>query len=278
MPRFERRALVEKFRAMKAARIPIVGGGAGTGLSAKCEEAGGIDLIVIYNSGRYRMAGRGSMSGLLAYGNANEVVVEMAREVLPVVDRTPVLAGVNGTDPFCLFGPWLDGLAAMGFSGVQNFPTVGLIDGVFRANLEETGMSYGLEIDMIRMAHEKDMLTTPYVFGEEDAAAMAQAGADIVVCHLGLTTGGSIGAETALKLEDCPALVDAWAEAALKIDPDILVLVHGGPVAMPDDARYILNETRNCHGFYGASSMERLPTEEALTERTRAFKAIGTGQ
>ena len=278
MPRFERRALVEKFQAMKAARIPLIGGGAGIGLSAKCEEAGGIDLIVIYNSGRYRMAGRGSMSGLLAYGNANDVVVEMAREVLPVVQKTPVLAGVNGTDPFCLFDSYLDGLSGMGFSGVQNFPTVGLMDGVFRANLEETGMSYGLEVDMIRLAHEKDMLTTPYIFGEEDAAAMAQAGADIVVCHLGLTTGGSIGAETALKLEDCPALVDAWAAAALRTNPEILVLVHGGPVSMPEDARYILNETENCHGFYGASSMERLPTEVALTEQTKAFKAVRIGQ
>ncbi len=275
MPRFERKALVEKFRAMKSARIPIIGGGAGTGLSAKCEEAGGIDLIVIYNSGRYRMAGRGSMSGLLAYGNANDVVVEMAHEVLPVVRKTPVLAGVNGTDPFCIFDSYLDRLSRLGFSGVQNFPTVGLMDGVFRANLEETGMSYGLEVDMIRMAHEKDMLTTPYVFCEDEAEAMARAGADIVVCHLGLTTGGSIGAETAVRLEDCPARVDAWAAAALRIDPEIVVLVHGGPVSMPEDARYVLNETENCHGFYGASSMERLPTEIALTEQTRAFKAIG---
>ena len=274
MPRFERKALVEKFRAMKSARIPIIGGGAGTGLSAKCEEAGGIDLIVIYNSGRYRMAGRGSMSGLLAYGNANDVVVEMAHEVLPVVRKTPVLAGVNGTDPFCIFDSYLDRLSQLGFSGVQNFPTVGLMDGVFRANLEETGMSYGLEVDMIRMAHEKDMLTTPYVFCEDEAEAMARAGADIVVCHLGLTTGGSIGAETAVRLEDCPARVDAWAAAALRVDPEIVVLVHGGPVSMPEDARYVLNETENCHGFYGASSMERLPTEIALTEQTRAFKAI----
>ncbi|MDE0716741.1 MAG: phosphoenolpyruvate hydrolase family protein [Rhodospirillaceae bacterium] len=274
MPRFDRKSLVEKFRAMKSARIPIIGGGAGTGLSAKCEEAGGIDLIVIYNSGRYRMAGRGSMSGLLAYGNANDVVLEMAHEVLPVVRNTPVLAGVNGTDPFCIFDAYLDRLSELGFSGVQNFPTVGLMDGVFRANLEETGMSYGLEVDMIRMAHEKDMLTTPYVFCEEEAEAMARAGADIVVCHLGLTTGGSIGAETALKLEDCPALVDAWAAAAMRVDPEIIVLVHGGPVSMPEDARYILNETGNCHGFYGASSMERLPTETALTEQTKAFKAV----
>ena len=277
MPRFERNALVEKFRGMKAARIPIIGGGAGTGLSAKCEEAGGIDLIVIYNSGRYRMAGRGSMSGLLAYGNANDIVVEMAREVLPVVRNTPVLAGVNGTDPFCIFDAYLDRLSELGFSGVLNFPTVGLMDGVFRANLEETGMSYGLEVDMIRMAHDKDMLTTPYVFCEEDAEAMAQAGADIVVCHLGLTTGGAIGAETALKLEDCPALVDAWAAAAMRVDPEVVVLVHGGPVSMPEDAQYILNETENCHGFYGASSMERLPTETALTEQTKAFKAVRIG-
>jgi predicted TIM-barrel enzyme len=275
MPRFERRALLEKFQDMKRRGEPIIGGGAGTGLSAKCEEAGGIDLIVIYNSGRYRMAGRGSLSGLLAYGNANEIVMEMAHEVLPVTRKTPVLAGVNGTDPFCLFDRFLDEVKAVGFSGVQNFPTVGLIDGLFRANLEETGMSYGLEVDMIRLAREKGLLTTPYVFSEDDAAAMAKAGADIVVCHLGLTTGGSIGAETALKLGDCPAKVDAWATAALKVNPDIIVLVHGGPVSMPEDATYVLNNTETCHGFYGASSMERLPTEVALTEQTRAFKAIG---
>jgi len=276
MPRFERQKLLEKFQDMKRRGEPIIGGGAGTGLSAKCEEAGGIDLIVIYNSGRYRMAGRGSLSGLLAYGNANEIVMEMAREVLPVTLKTPVLAGVNGTDPFCNFDYFLDQVKAVGFSGVQNFPTVGLIDGTFRANLEETGMSYGQEVDMIRLAREKDLLTTPYVFCEEDATAMAQAGADIVVCHLGLTTGGSIGAETALKLADCPALVDAWAAAALKVNPDIIVLVHGGPVSMPEDATYVLNNTETCHGFYGASSMERLPTEVALTEQTKAFKAIGS--
>ncbi len=277
MPRFDRRQLLERFQDMKRRGEPIVGGGAGTGLSAKCEEAGGIDLIVIYNSGRYRMAGRGSLSGLLAYGNANEIVMEMAREVLPVATRTPVLAGVNGTDPFCIFDHYLDQVKAIGFSGVQNFPTVGLIDGTFRANLEETGMSYGQEVDLIRLAHQKDLLTTPYVFNEEDATAMAEAGADIVVCHLGLTTGGSIGAETALSLEDCPALVEAWAGAALKINPEILVLVHGGPVALPADARYVLDNTENCHGFYGASSMERLPTEVALTEQTKAFKALRTG-
>ena len=274
MPRIERSVLVERFRAMKARGEPIVGGGAGTGLSAKCEEAGGIDLIVIYNSGRYRMAGRGSLSGLLAYGNANEVVMEMAREILPVTRRTPVLAGVNGTDPFCVMDHFLDGLRAIGFSGVQNFPTVGLIDGTFRANLEETGMSYGLEVDMIALAREKDMLTTPYVFSEEDAAAMAKAGADIIVCHLGLTTGGTIGAETALRLADCPALVERWAEAALRVNREAIILVHGGPVAMPEDAEYVLANTDNCHGFYGASSMERLPTETALTAQTRAFKAI----
>jgi len=274
MPRFERKDLLEKLNDMKRRGEPIIGGGAGTGLSAKCEEAGGIDLIVIYNSGRYRMAGRGSLSGLMAYGNANEVVMEMASEVLPVVSNTPVLAGVNGTDPFCMFDHYLDQVKAVGFSGVQNFPTVGLIDGTFRANLEETGMSYGLEVDMIAMAHDKDMLTTPYVFNEDDATAMAKAGADVIVCHLGLTTGGSIGAETAVKLEDCPALVDSWAEAALKVNPDAIILVHGGPVAMPDDAEYVLARTENCHGFYGASSMERLPTEKALTEQTRAFKNI----
>lgn len=269
-----RSSILERFRAMVARGEPIVGGGAGTGLSAKCEEAGGIDLIVIYNSGRYRMAGRGSLAGLLAYGDANEIVMEMAREVLPVVRHTPVLAGVNGTDPFRDMDVFLDEVKRIGFAGVQNFPTVGIIDGTFRANLEETGMSYGLEVDMIAKARGKDLLTTPYVFNADEAAAMAAAGADIVVCHLGLTTGGSIGAETALKLEDCPALVDAWAEAALKVNPEILVLAHGGPVAQPEDADYVLKHTRTCHGFYGASSMERLPTEVALTEQTRRFKQI----
>jgi predicted TIM-barrel enzyme len=256
---------------------PIVGGGAGTGLSAKCEEAGGIDLIVIYNSGRYRMAGRGSLAGLMPYGDANQIVVEMAAEVLPVVTRTPVLAGVNGTDPFRLMDPFLDQLKAMGFSGVQNFPTVGLIDGTFRANLEETGMSYGLEVDMIAKARAKNLLTTPYVFGEDDAQAMAKAGADIIVCHLGLTTGGSVGARTALKITDCPARVEAWAEAALRVRGDVIVLVHGGPVAEPADAAFVMKSTRHCHGFYGASSMERLPVELALTEQTRKFKQIGRG-
>ncbi|MDF2372120.1 MAG: phosphoenolpyruvate hydrolase family protein [Rhizobiaceae bacterium] len=274
MPRFERHELVDKFQKMKRDRIPIVGGGAGTGLSAKCEEDGGIDLIVIYNSGRYRMAGRGSLSGLLAYGNANDVVVEMGYEIIPVVKRTPVLAGVNGTDPFCIFDKFLDELKVQGFAGVQNFPTVGLIDGNFRANLEETGMSYSQEIEMIAMAHDKDMLTTPYVFSAQNAAAMAAAGADIIVCHLGLTTGGSIGASTALTLEQCPALVDEWSQAALEVNSDVIILVHGGPVSEPRDAQYILDNTKNCHGFYGASSMERLPTERALTEQTKKFKAI----
>ncbi|WP_421981964.1 phosphoenolpyruvate hydrolase family protein [Roseibium sp.] len=271
---FERKHLVEKYRAMIARGEPIIGGGAGTGLSAKGEEAGGIDLIVIYNSGRYRMAGRGSLAGLMPYGDANSVVMEMAGEVLPVVKNTPVLAGVCASDPFRLMDKFLDEVKAAGFSGVQNFPTVGLIDGNFRANLEETGMSYQLEVDMIAMAHRKDMLTTPYVFSTEDAAAMARAGADIIVCHLGLTTGGSIGAETSLKLADCPAIVDEWSAAALAVNPDAVVLVHGGPVAMPDDAEFVLKNTRNCHGFYGASSMERLPTEVALVEQTRKFKEI----
>jgi predicted TIM-barrel enzyme len=274
MPRFRRQDLLAKFREMIARRQPIVGGGAGTGLSAKCEEAGGIDLIVIYNSGRYRMAGRGSLAGLLAYGNANEVVKEMAREVLPVVKRTPVLAGVNGTDPFVVMDLLLDELKALGFAGVQNFPTVGLIDGVFRANLEETGMSYVLEVDMIRAARAKDMLTTPYVFNTAEAVAMAEAGADIIVCHMGLTTGGAIGAETARTLADCMRDMDEWAEAARRVRDDVIVLCHGGPISSPEDAAHVLKNARLCHGFYGASSMERLPTEIALTEQTRRFKSL----
>jgi predicted TIM-barrel enzyme len=275
MPRIARAAILERFRAMIARGEPIVGGGAGTGLSAKCEEAGGIDLIVIYNSGRYRMAGRGSLAGLMAYGNANDIVVEMAREVLPVVKHTPVLAGVNGTDPFCLFDHFLDQLKALGFSGVQNFPTVGLFDGRIRANLEETGMGYGLEVDMIRLARSKDLLTTPYVFDEAEARAMTEAGADIVVAHMGLTTGGSIGAETALTLEQAAERVSAIAAAARQVRDDVLVLCHGGPIASPEDAAYILERCPGCHGFYGASSMERLPTERALTEQTSQFKTIG---
>jgi predicted TIM-barrel enzyme len=277
MARFERKAILAKLQEMKRARRPIIGGGAGTGLSAKCEEAGGIDLIVIYNSGRYRMAGRGSLSGMMPYGNANDIVVEMAHEVLPVVKKTPVLAGVNGTDPFCLFDPFLDDLKRMGFAGVQNFPTVGLIDGLFRANLEETGMSYALEVEMIALAHKKDMLTTPYVFSADEARAMAEAGADIIVCHFGLTTGGAIGAQTGRKLADCPALLDEWAAAALAVNRHAIILAHGGPVAEPADAEFILRNAKNCHGFYGASSMERLPTERAMTEQTRKFKAIAFG-
>jgi predicted TIM-barrel enzyme len=278
MPRFERKDLMEKFRAMAARGEPIIGGGAGTGLSAKCEEAGGVDLIVIYNSGRYRMAGRGSLAGLLAYGDANAIVVEMAGEVLPVVKLTPVLAGVNGTDPFRDMEVFLEQIKAIGFAGVQNFPTVGIIDGVFRANLEETGMGFGLEVDMIARAHAKELLTTPYVFSESEAEAMARAGADIIVCHLGLTTGGAIGAETARKLADCPALIDAWANAALRVRPDVLVLAHGGPIAEPADAEYVMKTCKVCHGFYGASSMERLPVEKALTEQVRKFKTIGRKQ
>lgn len=269
-----RAKIMERFRDMVDRREPIVGGGAGTGLSAKWEEAGGIDLIVIYNSGRYRMAGRGSLAGLLAYGNANDVVVEMASEVLPVVNHTPVLAGVNGTDPFYQPETFLPELSRMGFSGVQNFPTVGLIDGVFRQNLEETGMGYDLEVDMIRIASGLDMLTTPYVFSEADAIAMTEAGADIIVCHMGLTTGGSIGAETALTLDDSVERVDAWAAAARSVRSDVIVLCHGGPIAMPDDAAYVLNRSKEVNGFYGASSMERLPTEQAMKAQTEAFKAI----
>jgi len=274
MPRIARQTLLDRFRSKIAAGRPLIGGGAGTGLSAKCEEAGGIDLIVIYNSGRYRMAGRGSLAGLLAYGNANEIVCEMASEVLPVVKHTPVLAGVNGTDPFMIQEQFLRRLIDLGFSGVQNFPTVGLIDGTFRANLEETGMSYALEVDLIRAAHAMDLLTTPYVFSEQNARDMAAAGADIVVCHLGLTTGGSIGADTALKLADCVAPINAWAAAARAVNPDVIVLCHGGPIATPEDAQFILRQCPSCDGFYGASSMERLPTEVALTETTRRFVAI----
>jgi predicted TIM-barrel enzyme len=274
MPRIARKDILKKFRAMVKAHQPIIGGGAGTGLSAKCEEAGGIDLIVIYNSGRFRMAGRGSLSGLLAYGNANEIVCEMAAEVLPVVHHTPVLAGVNGTDPFMITDSFLRRLIDLGFSGIQNFPTVGLIDGNFRANLEETGMGYGLEVDLIKKANAMDLLTTPYVFDEQSAKDMTKAGADIVVCHLGLTTGGAIGAETAVTLKDCVPQINAWAAAARKVRKDVIVLCHGGPIAMPSDAAYILENCPDCHGFYGASSMERLPTEKALVATTQEFKNI----
>lgn len=277
MVRFTRQQILDRLNAKIRSGQPIVGGGAGTGLSAKCEEAGGIDLIVIYNSGRYRMAGRGSLAGLMSYGNANEIVMEMSREVLPVVNDTPVLAGVNGTDPFCIFDHFLDEVKAVGFAGVQNFPTVGLIDGVFRQNLEETGMGYALEVDMIRLAHEKDMLTTPYVFSEEDAIAMAEAGADILVCHMGLTTGGSIGADTSKTLDDCVDLINAWSKAALSRRRDVIILCHGGPISMPEDAEYVLKRCPQCQGFYGASSMERLPTEKALTDQTKDFLKIKRG-
>lgn len=267
-------AIRQQLLAKRSSGELIIGGGAGTGLSAKCEQEGGIDLIVVYNSGRYRMAGRGSLAGLLAYGNANEIVLELAAEVLPAAPKTPVLAGVNGTDPFCLFDSFLDELKQLGYAGVQNFPTVGLIDGTFRANLEETGMSFAHEVDMIRLAASKGLLTTPYVFSADDAKAMAEAGADVVVCHFGLTTGGSIGAETAVKLEDCPSLLDEWAAAALAVKPDVIVLAHGGPLAMPADVDHMLKHSKHCHGFYGASSMERLPVEEALTARVREFKNL----
>jgi predicted TIM-barrel enzyme len=274
MARIPRKDILEKFRGMIRRKEPIIGGGAGTGLSAKCEETGGIDLIVIYNSGRYRMAGRGSLAGLLAFGNANDIVLEMAREVLPVVKKTPVLAGVNATDPFLIRDQFLPGLAELGFSGVQNFPTVGLIDGTFRANLEETGMGYGLEIDLIAAANGQDFLTTPYVFDAEQARAMTRAGADIIVCHMGLTTGGAIGAGTTLTLADCVARVNDWAAAARQVRKDMIVLCHGGPIALPADAAHILKHCPDCHGFYGASSMERLPTELAIAEQTRQFKRI----
>ena len=277
MPRIARQTILDKLRRKVAAGQPIVGGGAGTGLSAKCEEAGGIDLIIIYNSGRYRMAGRGSAAGLLAYGNANEIVCEMAHEVLPVVRHTPVLAGVNGTDPFMIADQFLQRLISLGFSGIQNFPTVGLIDGTFRANLEETGMGYGLEVEMVARARALDLLTTPYVFSPSNARAMAAAGADVVVCHMGLTTGGAIGASSALALADCVEPIRAYGAAAREVNPDVLVLCHGGPIATAEDASWILSHCPDCHGFYGASSMERLPAEAALTETTRRFMQMTRG-
>jgi predicted TIM-barrel enzyme len=274
MPAIPRAHLLAKFRDMIDRGVPIIGGGAGTGLSAKAEEAGGIDLIVIYNSGRYRMAGRGSAAGLLAYGNATEIVREMAVEVLPVVKKTPVLAGVNGTDPFILMPRFLAELRDMGFSGVQNFPTVGLFDGMMRQSFEETGMGFGLEVDMIAQANALDMLTTPYVFNPDEAVAMTKAGADIVVAHMGVTTGGSIGATSAKSLESCVAEIDAIAAAARSVRPDIILLCHGGPISMPDDARYILENADAIHGFYGASSMERLPAEAAIARQTADFKSL----
>ena len=274
MKQFSRKALMAHFHQMVKDHQPIIGGGAGTGISAKWEEAGGIDLIVIYNSGRYRMAGRGSLAGLLAYGNANEIVKEMAIEVIPVVKNIPVLAGVNGTDPFVNMDSFLDELKGLGFAGVQNFPTVGLIDGVFRQNLEETGMGYDKEVEMIAKAHKKDLLTTPYVFSSEDAVNMTQAGADIIVPHMGLTTKGSIGAQTSKTLEESVELINEWTDAAKSVRDDVIVLCHGGPIAMPDDADYVLKNAKAVNGFYGASSMERLPVEVAIKEQIEKFKKL----
>ena len=271
---FSRQEILERLKNTIKEGRPIMGAGAGTGISAKLEEAGGADLIVIYNSGRFRMAGRGSLAGLMPYGDANAIVLEMGNEVLPVAKNTPVLAGVCGTDPFRLMAVFLKQIKEAGFSGVQNFPTVGLCDGLFRQNLEETGMGFGLEVDMIRKAREADLFTTPYVFNPDDAKAMANAGADIIVAHLGLTTKGSIGASTALALEDAPAKVQAICDAAKSINADVICLCHGGPIAMPEDAEYVLKNTTGVHGFYGASSMERLPTEIAITEQMKKFKAI----
>lgn len=274
MPLIPRQDILAKFRSMIAAGHPIIGGGAGTGISAKAEEAGGVDLIIIYNSGRFRMAGRGSAAGLLAYGNANEIVREMAVEVLPVVKKTPVLAGVNGTDPFILMPRFLAELKEMGFSGVQNFPTIGLFDGIMRQSFEETGMSFSLEVDMIAEAHRMDLLTTPYVFNPTEAIAMARAGADIIVAHMGVTTGGSIGATSAKSLDTCVEEIAAIAEAARSVRENIIVLCHGGPISMPDDAQYVLERCGGCHGFYGASSMERLPAEVGIRTQVESFKNI----
>ncbi|MEP5767721.1 phosphoenolpyruvate hydrolase family protein [Nisaea sp.] len=270
----ERSEALRRLRANIARGEAIVGAGAGTGLSAKCEESGGVDLIIIYNSGRYRMAGRGSMAGLMPYGDANAIVMEMAGEVLPVVRDTPVLAGVCGTDPFRQMPLFLKGVKEAGFTGVQNFPTVGLYDGIIRANFEETGMGYGLEVDMIRAAHEMDLLTCPYVFNPEEAVAMAQAGADVLVPHMGLTTKGAIGAQTAMDLDEAVRRVQEMHEAAKKVRDDVIVLCHGGPIADPEDAEYGLKNTSGIAGFFGASSMERLPTEIAIIEQARRFKRL----
>ncbi|MCS6847723.1 MAG: phosphoenolpyruvate hydrolase family protein [Anaerolineae bacterium] len=270
----DRATALEKLRATVAAGGVIIGAGAGTGLSAKCAEAGGVDLIIIYNSGRYRMAGRGSLAGLMPYGDANAIVMDMAREVLPVVKHTPVLAGVCGTDPFRLMPVFLRQVKEAGFTGVQNFPTVGLIDGTFRQGLEETGMGFGLEVDMIRLAHEMDLLTCPYVFDEDQAVAMTQAGADVLVPHMGLTTKGAIGAKTALTLDECVERIQRMHDAAKRVRADVVVLCHGGPIAEPEDAQYVLSRTHGVVGFFGASSMERLPTEVAITENARRFKQL----
>ena len=274
MAAIERREIVERLQDMVRRRVPIVGGGAGTGLSARCEEEGGIDLIIVYNSGRYRMAGRASSAGLLAYGNANDIVLEMAGEILPVVKRTPVIAGVNGTDPFVIMPVFLRRLKELGFSGVQNFPTVGIIDGTFRVSLEETGITFATEIDMIQQAHALDLLTTPYVFSADEAMAMTEAGADLIVAHLGVTSGGMIGATTTKTLDQSVALIDEWGEAAKRVRRDVLVIAHGGPVSSPEDMRFVLARSTHCAGFYGASSMERLPTEIAMTRHVETFKAV----
>ena len=271
---FTRQQVLERLRANIDRGQPIIGGGAGTGISAKCEEAGGIDLIVIYNSGRFRMAGRGSLAGMMPYGDANAIVIDMAREVLPVIKDTPVLAGVCGTDPFRIMSNFLQEVEDVGFSGVQNFPTVGLIDGIFRQNLEETDMGYGLEVEMIRQAHQNDLLTTPYAFNEVEAEQMADAGADILVAHMGLTTKGSIGAHTALTLEEAAKKVQSIHDAATSVNQEVLVICHGGPIAEPTDAQYILDHTKGVVGFYGASSAERLPTETAIRRQIESFKAI----
>jgi predicted TIM-barrel enzyme len=278
MPFIQRDEALRRLRQTIAAGQPIIGAGAGTGISAKFAEKGGVDLIIIYNSGRYRMAGRGSLAGMLAYGDANAIVTEMASEVLPVVKNTLVLAGVNGTDPFRLMPVFLRQIQAMGFDGVQNFPTVGLFDGNFRANLEETGMGYGLEVDMIRHAHELGMLTCPYVFNPDEATAMAQAGADVLVPHMGLTTKGAIGAQSAVRLEEAAVRVQAMRDAAVRVNPDIIVLCHGGPIAEPSDAQYILEHTEGIAGFFGASSIERLAVEPAIEAQASAFKAIRVGK
>ena len=271
---FTRQQVLDRLRKSIEGGVPIIGAGAGTGISAKFEEAGGVDLIVIYNSGRFRMAGRGSLAGLMPYGDANAIVMEMAGEVLTVVKDTPVLAGVCGTDPLRQMDVFLRQVRDIGFSGVQNFPTVGLCDGLYRKNLEETGMGYGLEVEMIGLAHEMDLLTTPYAFNVAEAKAMAQAGADVVVAHMGLTTKGAIGATSALTLEQAPARVQEIADAAKEVDPDVIVLCHGGPISMPEDAEYVLQNTDGVHGFYGASSMERLPTEVAIRQQMEKFKAV----
>lgn len=274
MPSPSRTQLMRRFREKVNAGEPIIGAGAGIGLSAKCEEAGGADLIIVYNSGRYRMAGRSSSAGLLAYGDANRIVLDMATEILPVVQNTPVIAGVNGTDPFVIWDAFIADLRRFGFAGIQNYPTVGRVDGALRATLEQTGMSYAREVEIVKLAHEADMLTTPYVFGEADAAAMAGAGADMIVCHLGLTAGGATGARSERTLDQCVAMIDCWADAARDVRPEIIVLCHGGPIATPEDVDYVLQACRHCHGFYGASSMERLPVERAITEQVRQFKAV----